>query len=94
MNDWKIVCELVEIEGGAACCPGSAKTRKGQRFLLGAKTPEPEGLCARAFLSIYPVALAMRFSDEIPWERGQGFFDVKCPDGKALFRISREKSSL
>ncbi len=93
MPDHEVVCEVFEMESGAECCPGSAKMRKGQSFALGAKTPEPDGVCARAFMSIYPVALARRFSDEIPWERGKGHFDVKCPDGCVVFRLSRLKST-
>jgi len=93
MADWKIKCEVFSIDGGCKICPGSAKMKKGQAFLIGSRTPEPEGVCARSFASIYPVAMAMRFFDEIPWERGNGFFDVTCPDACVVFRLSREGAS-
>ena len=62
----------------------------GEVFELGSRTPT-NGLCAISFSSIYSVFAAMRFTDEIPWERGKGHFDLKCPDGQVTFRISRKR---
>ena len=89
MTDYKIKCEVVKILNGIDVCPGSAKSRVGDTFILGVTTPE--GICARAFASIYPVSLAQRFAEEIPWERSRGYFEVICPDSQAVFRLSRIK---
>ena len=49
----------------------------------------PQGICARAFHSIYPSAMGMRFSDQTYWEQGQGYLDITCPDGHVVYRLSR-----
>ncbi|MGC9325459.1 MAG: hypothetical protein ACP5G0_11995 [Desulfomonilia bacterium] len=89
MADYKIRCEVIGIHGDLAVCPGSSKIRMGEVHLLDGKTPA--GMCARAYTSLYPVALAMRFSDEIPWEDGKKHFDITCPDTFVVYRLSREK---
>jgi len=91
MPDYKIKCEVLEVSTESGRCQGAACMRKGQAFVLGARTPEPEGICARSFASLYPTATALRFSEETPWERGKGFMDVRCPDGQVVYRLSRLK---
>ena len=91
MVDYKIKCEVAKIKGGKKCCPGSAQMKIGEVFILGVRTPEPNGICARAYASIYPTSTALRFSDEIPWEKGRGYFDISCPDGLVTYRLSRVK---
>jgi uncharacterized repeat protein (TIGR04076 family) len=61
----------------------------GQTFVIGSSTPE--GMCARAFAAIYPVSLAMRFSEEMSWEQGRGYVDVMCSDNDVVCRLSRIK---
>ena len=78
MVDYKIKCEVVKISNNASVCPGSSQAKIGEVFTLGGKTPG--SMCARAYASIYPTAMAMRFSEEIPWEQGRGYFDITCPD--------------
>lgn len=31
----------------------------------------------------------MRFSEDNDWEKGRGYWDVICPDGRATFRLTR-----
>ena len=51
----------------------------------------PQGVCARAFHSIYPSAMGMRFSDATYWEQGKGSLDIVCPDSHTTYRLSRFK---
>lgn len=90
-SDYKIQCEALKIKGNKKICPGSAKTKKREKFIIGARTPIPNRMCARAFSVIYPTAMAMRFSENIPWERGKGYFDIVCPDTYVVYRLSRVK---
>ena len=83
----KIKCEVVDIEGGRDKCAGSAVMKRGGVFILTQKTPD--GLCAKSFSAIYPAAVAMSFSEAIPWEKGKGYLDITCPDGQVIFRLSR-----
>lgn len=89
MANYKIKCEVIEVKNGKSQCLGSSKMEKGQEFIIGGKTPE--GMCARVFPLVYPAALAMRFSESIPWEQGRGYFDITCPDVDVVFRLSRIK---
>lgn len=86
MANYKIKCEVVQIVANKFKC-----STMGQIFILGPRTPE--GMCARAYASIYPAALAMRFSEDISWEQGRGYVDVMCPDNDIVYRLSRIKES-
>lgn len=82
MANFKIRCEVVRIVADRfKCC------KVGQAFIFGPRTAE--GMCSRAFAAVYPVAVAMRFSDKIPWERDGDFVDVTCPDGDVTYRLTR-----
>ena len=82
MANHKIKCEVIDILKNEFNC-----SKKGQTFVLGARTPE--GMCAKAFATIYPTALAMRFSDSIAWENDKGYLDITCPDQDVVYRLSR-----
>ena len=84
MANYKIKCEVVEIRQNKFKC-----SHVGQTFLLGARTPE--GMCAKAYASIYPQALAMRFSDKMAWEDESGVINITCPDRDVVYRLSRIK---
>jgi len=43
------------------------------------------------FNAIFPSAFAMRYSDKMPWEKGEGYADVTCPDGDIVVRLTRVK---
>jgi uncharacterized repeat protein (TIGR04076 family) len=86
--NYKINCEIVKVDTESGYCPGSAKSRLGETYIIGPRTPSP-GMCCRAFQSIHPMALAMRFSDEILCEKPEGQVEVTCPDGFVVFRLSR-----
>jgi len=80
-------CRVTYIEGGASFCPGGSRVKSESSWTIGGLTPK--GMCARSYMSIFPVAAAMRFSQETPWERGQKYVDVTCPEGHTKFRLSR-----
>jgi uncharacterized repeat protein (TIGR04076 family) len=84
MANYKIKCEIVKIINNTYGC-----SQVGQIFVLRSRTPD--GMCAKAFATIYPIALAMRFSEEIGWENGDGFVDITCPDQDVVYRLSRIK---
>jgi hypothetical protein len=37
------------------------------------------------------MALAMRFTDSMFWEKSDGHVEVTCPDGFVVYRLSRIK---
>ena len=82
MADYDIRCEVVEVINDEFDC-----AQVGETFIIGKRTPA--GMCARAFATIYPAALAMRFSEKMAWEHADGYLDVTCPDRAVVFRISR-----
>ena len=89
MAVYKIRCEVMSIAGETEKCIGAAKMQKGEKFIFEARTPE--GMCVRAFNAIFPSAFAMRYSDKMPWEKGEGYADVTCPDGDIVVRLTRVK---
>jgi len=89
--NYKIKCEVIAVDGERHCS-GAAMMEINQTFIIGVKTPEPEGICAKSFAALFPLITAMRFSEEVPpWEKGRGFYEVYCPDGKVKYRLSRIK---
>jgi uncharacterized repeat protein (TIGR04076 family) len=92
MANYKIRCEVVKVNTETGCCPGSAKCKIGEVYNIGPRTPEP-GMCGRAFHSIHPMALAMRFTDSMFWEKPDGNVEVTCPDGFVVYRLSRIKEN-
>ena len=84
MPDYKLKCEVVSVNEEKTKCQ-----KLGDSFTLGARTPD--GMCARAFSAIYPTALAMRFTDSIPWQGRNEYFDVTCPDRQVTYRLTRIK---
>lgn len=90
MANYKIKCTAIDVRSANGCCPGSAKTQKGETFVLTARTPEPSGMCGRAFCSLHAMAFGMRWTDKLTCERAE-YNDVTCPDGVVTFRIERIK---
>ena len=85
----RIKVEAVEVRTDSGICPGMAKIQQGETFTVGARTPEGVGVCANAFGAIYPMALAMRLTDRMEWET-KDCFEVMCPHGGVLYRITRD----
>ena len=83
-----IKAEVVEVRTESGVCPGMSKSRLGETHTFGARTPQGEGICASAFNAMQPIALAMRLTDKMEWEK-QEYFDIMCPHGFVTFRISR-----
>jgi len=87
MANYKINCIAIEVRTESGICPGSAQCQKNETWILTARTPEP-GMCGRAFAAIHPIAFAMRWTDQMMWEK-TNHVDVICPDGCVTYRLSR-----
>ena len=90
MANYKIKCVAVDVRTDSGVCPGSAKCQKDETYVLTARTPEPSGICGRAFATMHPMAFAMRWSEAMVWEKN-GHVDIVCPDGFVTYRLSRIK---
>ena len=88
MTNYTIKCVAVDVRTESGICPGSAKCQKGETYMLTARTPEPAGIRGRAFATMHPMAFAMRWTEEMPWEKTD-HVDVVCPDGFVTYRLSR-----
>jgi uncharacterized repeat protein (TIGR04076 family) len=89
MPGYEIRCEAIKVSTETHICPGSAKCKQGEVFTMGARTPEPEGMCGRAFHAVHPIAFSMRFSNRLPFEKEEGHYDVVCPDGFVTYQLPR-----
>lgn len=88
MPAFDIRCEVTDVKTPTWLCPGSAKCKKGEIYILGGRTPEPVGMCQRAFHSLHPMAFAMRWAEKLECEH-KDYMDIVCPDGFVTFRLSR-----
>ncbi len=86
-----MVNHKIKIEVLKSCEKCPKKLSAGFAVVLGnvPGAEVPQGICARAFNSIYPSAMGLRFSDETYWEQGRGYLDITCPDGHTVYRLSR-----
>lgn len=84
----QIRCEAINVNTDSGICPGVAKTKKGEVFIIGARTPESNGICCQAFSAIGPMKLTMSLTEKMDWETKE-FFDIVCPHGFVTYRISR-----
>ena len=85
-NDIKVT--VIEVRTESGICPGMAKIQQGETWVLGARTPDGKGLCGNAFGAIYPMALAMRLTEKMEWEK-KDTFEITCPHGKVTYQITR-----
>ncbi|MGO9613592.1 MAG: hypothetical protein ACLPX5_11220 [Dissulfurispiraceae bacterium] len=90
MVGYDIKCEAIDVHSDSGICPGSAKCRKRETYILTARTPEG-GMCGRAFAAVHPMAFAMRWSEQMVWEKAD-HVDVTCPDSFVIYRLSRIKN--
>jgi uncharacterized repeat protein (TIGR04076 family) len=90
MSNYKIKCVAVDVRTESGTCPGSAKCQRDETYMFTARTPEPTGMCGRAFATVHPMAFAMRWTENMAWEKTD-YVDVICPDGFVTFRLSRIK---
>ncbi len=88
MNFYRIKCEAIDVKTDSGICPGIAKTEKGEQFILGARTPQPRGICTNSLPVLYPMSFAMRLTDKMDWEKEE-YFDIVCPHGAVTYRLSR-----
>ena len=87
----KIRCEAFEVRTESGICPGIAKTKRGEVFVLGARTPDSKGICCQALSAISPIKLSMALTNKMDWET-KDHFDVMCPHGAVTYRLSRIKT--
>jgi uncharacterized repeat protein (TIGR04076 family) len=63
--------------------------KKGDRFEFRDFTYPPEGFCAGALHSIFPVMYAMTFGAKFPFMKEKNTMYTTCPDGKKItFKIT------
>jgi hypothetical protein len=86
----EIKCEAIKVNSDTGICPGMAKTKLGEVFIIGARTPATPGICCQAFSSLASMKLAMMYTDKMSWEKND-HFDVTCPHGHVTYRLSRVK---
>jgi uncharacterized repeat protein (TIGR04076 family) len=90
VNVHPIKVTAVEVRTESGVCPGMAKIRQEETWILGARTPDGTGVCSSAFNALYPMALAMRLTDKMSWEKADSF-EITCPHGKVTYRIERAR---
>jgi|GEM_PF-596921 len=83
-----IKCEVVTVKTDTGVCPGMAKTKQGEVFIIGARTPVGAGICCQAFSSLSSMKLSMMLTDKMTWEKND-YFDIICPHGFVTYRLSR-----
>ena len=88
MNMNKVKCEVVDVKTDDDVCPGMAKTRLGETYILGARTPADNGICCSVFSAIAPMKQVYMYTQKMDWEK-KDHFDITCPHGSVVFRISR-----
>jgi uncharacterized repeat protein (TIGR04076 family) len=88
VKNFKMKCDVIDVRTESGICPGEAETQNGEQYVLGARTPESNSICANALAAIHPMSLAMRMTDKMYWEK-KDHFDLVCPHGAVTFRISR-----
>jgi len=59
-------------------------------YLLDARTPGPKGICCQAFAAMNSMRTAMMITDQKDLANLE-YFDVTCPHGAVIFRLSRQK---
>jgi uncharacterized repeat protein (TIGR04076 family) len=52
----------------------------------------PGGICSLAYNAIYPVALALKFGAQFPWQKDPDVITISCPDQDVqnIFEIRRK----
>jgi uncharacterized repeat protein (TIGR04076 family) len=88
----QIKCEAVKVDTDTGTCPGMARTKQGEVFKIGARTPAATGMCCQAFTAIAPMKLAMMYTDKMDWEKND-YFDIVCPHGYVTYRLSRVREN-
>ncbi len=76
-----------EVKTESGVCPGIAKIEQGEEFIMSGRTPD-NPVCVQALNAILPMAHAMSLTEKMAWEK-KDFFQVTCPHGNVVFRISR-----
>lgn len=86
----EIKCQAIAVNTDSGVCPGIAETKRGEVFVIGGRTPQPDGICSQAFSAIASMRLAMSLTDKTDWET-KDYFDIVCPHGFVTYRLSRIK---
>ena len=86
-----VKCEVVKVNTETGICPGRAKTELGEVYLLDARTPSGEkGICCQAFSALASMKLVYQYTDKLEMQKTD-YFDITCPHGNVVFRLSRVK---
>jgi hypothetical protein len=86
LNDVK--CEAIAVKTDSGVCPGIAETKQGEVFIIGPRTPAPNGICCQAFSALASLKLVMMYTGEQDLKKD--YFDIVCPHGFVTYRLSRE----
>jgi uncharacterized repeat protein (TIGR04076 family) len=89
MMEYKIKCVVIRVAEPKCCKVGM---KLGDTFIIGPLTPEPLPICSAAFLALYSLTNALRFTKSTKLEDADGNHDVVCPDGTVTFRLSRMRN--
>lgn len=89
MTPHQIQCQALTVRTETGICPGLAKTEQGETFTLDARTPGPRGICCQALTAMNSLRMAMSVTNQEALE-GTGYFDVTCPHGAVVYRLSRK----
>jgi uncharacterized repeat protein (TIGR04076 family) len=89
MMEYKIKCVVIRVAEPKCCKVGM---KLGDTFIIGPLTPEPLPICSAAFLALYSLTNALRFTESTKLEDADGNHDVVCPDGTVTFRLSRMRN--
>ena len=64
----------------------------GDTFLVKDFVTPPDGFCAGAYHSLFPVLYAWTFGTEFPFMDKEGYVRTTCPDGgKLTFKLKRQE---
>jgi hypothetical protein len=86
-----IKCSVVNVKTESGICPGIAKTRLNEEYIIDGRTPESSGMCSNAFCAISNAAFIMMVTDKMYGEVN-GHKDFICPHGFTTFRLERSDS--
>jgi uncharacterized repeat protein (TIGR04076 family) len=90
MANYDVKCEAIEVRTETGVCLGSAKCKKGETYILTARTPGPIGMCSSSFTAINQMVFALRWTEQMGFEKSD-YIDLHCPDGCVTYRLSRIK---
>jgi hypothetical protein len=86
-----VKCSAIDVRTESGICPGIAKTRQDEEYIIDGRTPESSGMCSNAFCAVSNAAFIMMVTEKMPGEVN-GHKDFVCPHGFTTFRLERSSS--